>query len=140
MEPFLWGTARTRWLGLTPPASRSTRGHPDLRGRFPEEHRLPLRPAPPYGLRWGSVPAAALPETQKGQADKRNKPVSEPTRNDCDAKINPTGHFTCYEKRTSSRATDSNVLFVQPVSKLTNRFRILISIPEADKGIFEIAD
>src|SRR5262245_19155387 len=42
---------------------------------FPEEDRLPLRPAPPSGLRGGSVPADALPETQKGE--RRNNPVSE---------------------------------------------------------------
>src|SRR5215813_4108049 len=68
MEPSRSDTARTRWLALTPPARRlKPQPQPDARARFPEEHRLPLRPAPPIGLRWGSVPADALPETLKGE-------------------------------------------------------------------------
>src|SRR5262245_62592968 len=74
MEPSRSDTARTRWLALTPPVKRLKR-RPPPDARFPEEHRLPLRPAPPSGLRWGSVPADALPETQKG--GRRNNPVSE---------------------------------------------------------------
>src|SRR5215813_7100979 len=108
MEPSRSDTARTRWLALTPPARQlKPQPQPDVRARFPEEHRLPLRPAPPSGLRWGSVPADALPETQKGER-KRSKPT---TNFDfgfyrCD-KLNPTGQIMCYENRTSSRATDS---------------------------------
>jgi hypothetical protein len=41
------------------------------------EHRLPLRPAPPFGRRRGSVPADALPETQKGEQRRNSSTVSD---------------------------------------------------------------
>ena len=101
MEPSPWDTDRIRWLALTPQARplKHRQHHPDARARFPEEHRLPLRPAPPFGLPWGSVPADALPETQKGE--RRSNPtthfdsdsLSEKTTQADKSRAMKTGHL-----------------------------------------------
>src|SRR5215510_11498575 len=75
--PSPLATVPIHWLDSPPLANRSKHrfhGAPG-RGRLPEERRLPLRPAPPFGLRWGSVPADAPPETQKGEHG--NNPIAD---------------------------------------------------------------